>query len=148
MALDQAFDADTLLELRKAVLAAAAAVGMSDERATEVMLAVHELAANAVRHGGGTGRARMRVVAGELHCRVSDPGPGIANGDAHAGDAGDARSWPVRRGHGLWLVRNIADRLSIASSLAGSEVTAVFALPGTHDRERRVTAVVPRRKRR
>lgn len=128
MALDEAFDVNSLHELRKAVLAEAAAVGMSGDRASIVVLAVHELAANAVRHGGGAGRARMWVVAGELYCQVSDPGPASSDGDAGVG-VGGTLPWAVRPGHGLWLVRNAADHFSIASTLAGSNVTAVFVLP-------------------
>jgi anti-sigma regulatory factor (Ser/Thr protein kinase) len=129
LVLDQAFHAGTLHVLRKAVLAKAGAAGMPDDRAAQVMLAVHELAANAVRHGGGAGRARMRVVGGELHCQVSDAGQG---GDGHARDGGaDAVApWLFRRGHGLWLVRNVADRVSVASSPGGSQVIAVFPLRG------------------
>ncbi len=151
MALDQAFDADTLLDLRKAVLAVAAAAGMPNDRATEVMLAVHELAANTVRHGGGTGRVRMHAAAGELHCQVSDAGPGGAGpggagpGGAGSGGAGPGgadgyprrggavTTWPVQPGHGLWLVQNVADRVSVAASPRGSEVTVVFALAGLRD---------------
>jgi anti-sigma regulatory factor (Ser/Thr protein kinase) len=48
---------------------------MPEGRALDVMLAVHELAANAVEHGGGTGRLRMSVTNRELICQVSDPGP-------------------------------------------------------------------------
>jgi anti-sigma regulatory factor (Ser/Thr protein kinase) len=149
--LDQAFDADTLLDLRKAVLAVAAAAGMPNDRATEVMLAVHELAANTVRHGGGTGRVRMHAAAGELHCQVSDAGPGGAGpggagpGGAGSGGAGPGgadgyprrggavTTWPVQPGHGLWLVQNVADRVSVAASPRGSEVTVVFALAGLRD---------------
>lgn len=133
MALDQTFDADTLADLRKAVLAVATAAGMADHRAAEVMLAVHELAANAVRHGAGAGRARLRVAGGQLHCQVSDAGPGSLDGDARRAGAGDAPSWPVRRGHGLWLVRNATDQVSITSGPGGSAVTAVFALSGAGD---------------
>jgi len=166
VALDQAFDADTLLDLRKAVLAVAAAAGMPNDRATEVMLAVHELAANTVRHGGGTGRVRMHAAAGELHCQVSDAGPGGAGpgsagpggagpgsagpggagpGGAGSGGAGPGgadgyprrggavTTWPVQPGHGLWLVQNVADRVSVAASPRGSEVTVVFALAGLRD---------------
>ncbi len=149
--MDQAFDADTLLDLRKAVLAVAAAAGMPNDRATEVMLAVHELAANTVRHGGGTGRVRMHAAAGELHCQVSDAGPGGAGpggagpGGAGPGGAGPGgadgyprrggavTTWPVQPGHGLWLVQNVADRVSVAASPRGSEVTVVFALAGLRD---------------
>ena len=128
VALDQAFDAGTLPDLRKAVAAAAAAAGLPEDRATDVMLAVHELAANAVRHGGGAGRARMRVIAGVLQCQVSDAGPGRPEGHARSGDAADAEPWPVQRGHGLWLVRNAADRVNITAGPGGSRVTVVFAV--------------------
>jgi anti-sigma regulatory factor (Ser/Thr protein kinase) len=133
MALDQTFDADTLADLRKAVLAVTAAAGMPDHRAAEVVLAVHELAANAVRHGSGAGWARLRVAGGELHCQVSDAGPGSPDGHAHTAGAGQAPSWPVRRGHGLWLVQKAADQVTITSGPGGSEVTAVFALSGSRD---------------
>jgi anti-sigma regulatory factor (Ser/Thr protein kinase) len=135
LVLDQAFDVDRLHELRNAVLAAAVAAGMPDDQAAQVMLAVHELAANAVLHGGGAGRARLRVVGAELHCRVSDVGQRAADGQLGAdgqahGDGADATTlWQVLPGHGLWLVRNIADHLSMTSSLGGSQVHAVFALP-------------------
>lgn len=134
LALDQAFDADTLHELRKAVLAEAVAAGVPEDRAAEVMLAVHELAANAVIHGGGGGRARMRVAAGELYCQVSDAGPGSIDGDTRRGGGGGAESWPVQPGRGLWLVRKVAGNMSVASDPAGSEVTVVFAVPGFQDR--------------
>ena len=72
--LDQEFGETTLRVLRETVLAHATAAGMPG-RALDVMLAVHELAANAVKHGGGTGHLRMSVTNGELICQVSDPGP-------------------------------------------------------------------------
>jgi anti-sigma regulatory factor (Ser/Thr protein kinase) len=125
MALDRVFDADALAGLRKAVLAEAAAAGMPGDRASDVMLAVHELAANAVRHGAGAGRLTMRVLEGRLH-QVSDAGP--------AGDprAAAAQPWPVQPGHGLWIVHAAADQVNVASGLAGSRVSAVFILPGWH----------------
>lgn len=130
MALNLVFDAGTLVDLRKEVLAEAAAAGLSEGRATEVMLAVNELAANAIRHGGGAGTARMRVISGELHCQVRDAGAGSRDGHARAGAA---PPWPVRRGHGLWLVRNVAHRVSTVSGPGGSEVTAVFTLPDSRE---------------
>lgn len=95
MALDLAFDADTLPGLRQAVLAEAATAGMPGDRAADVMLAVHELAANAVRHGGGAGTLTMRVADGRLYCQVSDAGS--TGGTRPATDA--ARPWRVERGH-------------------------------------------------
>jgi anti-sigma regulatory factor (Ser/Thr protein kinase) len=72
--LDQEFGETTLRVLRETVLAHATAAGMPEGRALDVMLAVHELAANAVKHGGGIGSLRMSVTNRELICQVSDPG--------------------------------------------------------------------------
>jgi len=116
--LDREFNSASLAGLREAVLAFAAASGMSRGRATDVMLAVHELAANAVRHGPGHGRLRMRVTARTLRCEVSDPG------QASAG------RWQVKEGHGLWLVGKTADHVSVTSGPEGSRITLRFALTG------------------
>jgi anti-sigma regulatory factor (Ser/Thr protein kinase) len=130
MTLDRAFDADTLPGLRRAVLAEAAAAGLPGDRAADVMLAVHELAANVVRHGAGAGRLAMRVQDGCLLCQVSDLGPARVAGRASLAAAAASRPWPVRHGHGLWIVQAAADQVSMTSGAAGSRVTAVFVLPG------------------
>jgi anti-sigma regulatory factor (Ser/Thr protein kinase) len=136
--LDQDFDGDTLHVLREAVLAHPAVAGMSEGRAVDVMLAVHELAANAVRHGAGSGRLRMQVTAGALHCQVSDAGAARIDGHARGSPAGardpdgalgGPQPWPCQRGHGLWLVQQVAEQVSAVSGAGGSVVTAVFGLP-------------------
>jgi anti-sigma regulatory factor (Ser/Thr protein kinase) len=133
--LDREFATDALAGLRKAVLACATACGLPEERAIDVMIAVHELAANAVLHGPGHGRLRMHVTAGTLHCEVSDPGPTSRDGRAPVGADGQAPGapsvapWPVRQGHGLWLVRKAADHLRVTSGPRGSLITAEFTLP-------------------
>jgi serine/threonine-protein kinase RsbW len=124
MALEESFDAGTLPDLRRAVLAAAVAAGLAGDRASDVMLALHELAANAVRYGGGTGWLRMMVADGALHCQVSDAGTGGVGLDT-------ANPWPLRPGHGLWLVAGVADQVNFVPGRAGSEVTVTFSLPGT-----------------
>jgi histidine kinase-like protein len=60
------FDAATLSQVRQMVLTQAAAAGLPEHSATDVLMAVHELAANAVRHGGGTGRLRVSVTPGHV----------------------------------------------------------------------------------
>jgi anti-sigma regulatory factor (Ser/Thr protein kinase) len=108
---------------------------MPEDRAIDVMLAVHELAANAVRHGPGHGRLRVHVTASTLRCEVSDPGPASRDGRAPGGTGGQAPvatgavPWPVEQGHGLWLVRKAADHLRVTSGPHGSLITAVFTLP-------------------
>ena len=115
--LDQRFDADTLHLLRARVAVCVAAAGLPESRAADIILAVHELAANAVRHGAGAGRLLMRAAGGMLCCQVTDTGPG-------------PHPWPLRQGHGLWIVRQLADRMAMTSGPEGSEITAFFsALP-------------------
>jgi hypothetical protein len=49
-----------------------------------------------------------------LRCQVSDSGP--ASG----------QPWPVRQGHGLWIVRKAVDKVTVQSGPAGSLVAVVF----------------------
>jgi anti-sigma regulatory factor (Ser/Thr protein kinase) len=113
---DERFDASTLHLLRERVAARAAVAGVPEDRVVDVILAVHELAANAVTHGAGAGRLLMRAIAGALHCQVSDAAPA-------------AGPWPVRQGHGLWLVRAVADEVTASYGPHGSQVTAAFGWP-------------------
>jgi anti-sigma regulatory factor (Ser/Thr protein kinase) len=128
MALDRAFDAGTLSNLRTAVLAEAAAAGMSGDRAADVVLTVHELAANAVCHGAGAGQLAMLVRNGRLYCQVSDVGRSRADRRAAGNGLGPVQPWPVHRGHGLWLVHATADQVSVSFGSSGSQVTAVFVM--------------------
>ena len=136
--LEQEFNAGTLHILRKAVLACATAAGMPESRALDVMLVVHELAANAVRYGGGRGRLSIRAAAGLLHCQVTDPGGPGFGGNPPGGPATQRPAgipgpppWPYQPGHGLWLVRQAADHFTAVTGREGSQVTASFALHRT-----------------
>lgn len=73
--LDQRFDGDSLYALRSAVEAHAVAAGMPAGRAEDIVICVHELATNAIRHGAGWGRARIWRLPGLLRCQVDDDGP-------------------------------------------------------------------------
>ncbi len=133
--LDQEFGETTLRILRETVLAHATAAGMPEGRALDVMIAAHELAANAVKHGGGIGTLRMSVTDGELICQVSDPGPASPGlprsstpGSQLPGAAARTSPWPYQPGHGLWLVRQVADHISVDSGLAGSQITVAFTM--------------------
>jgi anti-sigma regulatory factor (Ser/Thr protein kinase) len=131
--LERPFDAATLGVLRQEIHAYAVAAGASAARSADLMLAVHELAANAVRHGAGRGRLRLRDGAGRLHCQVDDDGPADLASRAGAGHPdGDGAvhlgPWPARPGHGLWVVRTLADQVTVRSGPDGSHVTAVFPL--------------------
>jgi anti-sigma regulatory factor (Ser/Thr protein kinase) len=129
--LDQRFGPGTLYQMRAAALAHAVAAGMPEACAGDVVAVVQELAGNAVRHGAGRGRLRMWSQDGTLHCVVEDgPRPGLAGQAGENGNAGRnaAAQWPYQHGHGLWLVRLLADQMSIVSGPDGTRAAAQFAL--------------------
>lgn len=127
-ALDQFFDGDSLYAVRAAVAAHASEAGIPESQVRDVVLAVHELAANAVRHGAGQGRVRLWVTGDGIRCEVTDAGTPPAGADRDRPDAGsrDAALWPVEYGHGLWLVRKVADQASLDSGPSGTVAVASF----------------------
>ena len=122
--LDLAFDSGALYILRAEVLALAGQAGLSDDRAGDVVLAVHELAANVVCHGGGKGRLRVWQLARALHCQVDD-GDLISSADP----AALLDPFPELPGHGLWVVRRVANQMQTLSGPRGTRVTLIFELP-------------------
>ena len=115
-ALDEFFTAATLHLLRERVARCAATAGLDRSRTADIILAVHELAANAVKHGPGTGHLLAHAAHGTFSLEVRDTGPAPEH-------------WPVRPGHGLWILHKIADTFDISSSPAGTVVRAGFASP-------------------
>ena len=130
--LDQEFDSGTLYALRAAVQAHANQAGLSEDRIGEVVLAVHELAANAIAHGAGHGRLRMWDLADAMSCEVVDSGP-AADPRVAAGPWPVTDPWPVEDGHGLWLVRQVADHLDLRSGPRGTRAVVTFALAQPED---------------
>jgi anti-sigma regulatory factor (Ser/Thr protein kinase) len=127
--LDQAFDAGSLFRLRAAVAAHAAALG-AGEAVYDVVLIAHELSSNAVRHGGGTGRLHLWSDADRIMCRVTDSGPGLADG---AGRGDDLPSPQVPGGRGLWIVRRLA-AVRVVTGASGTTITAAIPIPSGANR--------------
>jgi anti-sigma regulatory factor (Ser/Thr protein kinase) len=119
--LDQLFAGDSLYALRAAVAAHATAAGVPAGQVPDLVIAVHELATNAIRHGAGHGRLRIWADGGALHCEVTDDGP--------AAPAIPAERWPAEHGHGLWLIRQVADETSLQSGPGGTVARVSFSLP-------------------
>lgn len=127
-ALDQPFDGDSLYAVRAAVAAHAGETGIPAERIGDVVLAVHELAANAVRHGTGHGRVRLWTTGDRIRCEVTDAGvpPAAADGDRPDASSRVAARWPVEHGHGLWLVQQVADQSRVESGPSGTVAVVTF----------------------
>jgi len=131
LVLDQRLDIDDLSQVRAAVAAHAAELGLSLELTNDVVIAVHELASNSARHGPGYGRLRIWATEHTLICEVADGA--VAQADAGlprqiTSTSLDASElpWPVEPGHGLWLTGKVADRLTVCCDDHGSTATARF----------------------
>lgn len=114
------FDASTLSRLRRFVAQHAADAGLSATAVDDMVLAVSELAANSVLHGGGAGRLWAWRTDTDLLFEVRD-----------AGRIEDPFTERQRKpppdlelagGRGLWLVNQLCDLVQIRSSADGTAV--------------------------
>lgn len=136
--LDRTFGSGELSALREEVRACAIQSGFSEDRATDVVLAVHELAANTIVHGGGTGRLRAWKLARSLQCQVDDGDlmrsferadqNGVKDIQPGAPGSVSVNSLPSEPGHGLWVVGRLADQTQSLSGSRGTSITVTFGL--------------------
>ena len=117
--LDLGFDSGTLPTVRAQLRSCVRPLGFPDGQVEDVVLAVHELAANAVCHGGGAGRLRIWNLAGALYCQVDD-------GDLPKDSPAAVNSLPCERGHGLWVVQRLADEMQALSGPSGTSILIRF----------------------
>ena len=131
LVLDQRFNVDGLYQLRAAVAAHSAELGLPLNLGNDVVIAVHELASNVVRHGPGDGRLRIWSDQQTLICEVADgararradqPPPAAASADT------GPLPWPAEPGHGLWLVSKVADHFMVCQEDRGVTATARFTI--------------------
>lgn len=123
--LSQSFDGGHIATLRRFVSKHASEVGLSDARRQDIVLAVDEVATNAVRHGGGRGRLQMWVADGCLWFRVSDDGPGFG-GPVPV----QAPAPTVLGGRGLFIARQVTDQIDFVTGPGGTTVTGAVRLSG------------------
>jgi anti-sigma regulatory factor (Ser/Thr protein kinase) len=111
LALD--FDEGALAEVRRVVARCAAQARLAAERRSDLVLAVNELAANSVVHGGGSGTLRVWEQDRALICEIRDAGlvdsPLAGRLAPQASQLG---------GRGLWMVNQVCDLVQIRSSRA------------------------------
>ena len=90
------FDAARLRRARHSSAEYAERAGLAAERVDDVLLAVGEMAANSLRHGGGSGVLRLWSDAGHVVCEVTDAGvivdPLVGRRPAPPGSAQRARA--------------------------------------------------------
>jgi anti-sigma regulatory factor (Ser/Thr protein kinase) len=112
------FDLDSFGAVREHVGTMANRAGLADDRGADLVLAVHEVATNSVRHGGGRGELRVWVDGQRVVCEVRDAGrlrdpTAVGHRPAAADSVG---------GRGLWIAKQLCDRVHVSSSEAGTVV--------------------------
>ena len=114
-----------LAAIRAVVYRYAILAGLSEPRATDLVLAVSEVAANTVRHAKSPGSLKIWYDSDEIVCQVHDDGI-IA--DPLAGRR--KPSLDAMGGHGLWLVNEVCDQVDMRSDETGTTVRLHMKLPG------------------
>jgi anti-sigma regulatory factor (Ser/Thr protein kinase) len=92
------------------------------------VLAVHEAAANAVNHAGGTGQILLWLHTGDLYAEISDSGAGIPERHRSA-TATPGRG--VEDGRGLWLIRQLCAGLDIDTGDTGTRLLLRYGCDGS-----------------
>ena len=113
-----------LSEVRVLAETQARQAGLAEDRVTDFVIAVSEVAANTVRHARSAGSMEIWCDAGEIICEIHDSGvitDPMAGRRAPAADASG--------GHGLWLVHQICDKVELHSDSDGTTVRLHMALP-------------------
>jgi anti-sigma regulatory factor (Ser/Thr protein kinase) len=137
--LDVVFGWADFSRLRRLVTGQCAAAGLTGSRLDDFVLAVHEIAANAIVHAGEAGRLILRRAASGLRCLVTDtapeatascPAPRRGETAPELAPAPAAKTEPGEPigsdcGRGLWLAATLADELSIISG-PDSTIVSLF----------------------
>ena len=135
--LDVAFGWADFGRLRRLVAGECAAAGLTGSRLDDFVLAVHEIAANAIVHAGAGGRLVLRRAASGLRCLIADTKVPLSCPPQRGRDlsewtepADPAEPVGTDSGRGLWLAATLADELSIASGPDSTIVTLFMRFDG------------------
>jgi anti-sigma regulatory factor (Ser/Thr protein kinase) len=115
----RSFDARGFADVRDAVATCGIEAGLDDVQLDGFILAIHELATNSVRHGGGIGVLRAWTEGDVAVCEIRDRG--------NIRDALAGRRAPRSEqlgGWGLWIANQICDLVQIRSGADGTVVRA------------------------
>jgi anti-sigma regulatory factor (Ser/Thr protein kinase) len=104
---------DDAVHLREHVASALTTAGTNANKVLGMLLAVTEIAENAIRHGTGIEAVRIGHARGRLVCEITDRGPGF--------DDPTVGYLAPRHGHGrgLWVARQLAWHIEFLRVPAG-----------------------------
>jgi anti-sigma regulatory factor (Ser/Thr protein kinase) len=113
-----------LSEVRALAETQARLAGLGEDRVTDFVIAVSEVAGNTVRHARSQGSMDIWCDAGELICEIHDDGVITDPMVGQRPPAADSNG-----GHGLWLVHQICDRVELHSDENGTTIRLHISLP-------------------
>jgi anti-sigma regulatory factor (Ser/Thr protein kinase) len=117
--------ADDLPALRRRLRTWSATCGLSDPDTDDVVIAVDEIATNALEHGRPPARVRSWTTPDALLVQVDDHGgTRIPAATGYHRPPTDAR-----RGRGIWIARHLADVLTTHTGPTGTTVALCFTGP-------------------
>ena len=112
-----------LSQVRALVLQHARDAGLTEGKASDLVLAVSEVAGNTLRHTTSPGTLSIWTDNDEVVCEIHDTG--IINDPL----AGLRRPAPdATGGHGLWLVRQVCDWVELHSDENGTTIRMHMAI--------------------
>jgi anti-sigma regulatory factor (Ser/Thr protein kinase) len=110
------FDGDPA-PVRHFTVVEATRLGLAPNLVDDLVLAVNEVATNAIRHGAGHGEVRIWHDEQFLLCEVFDPGNGADASFSYLPPNPDSE-----HGHGLWITRQLCDLVEIRAKAGGTTV--------------------------
>lgn len=108
---------DGLAQVRAFAGEYARKAGLSSRRVADLVTAVHELAANTLRHACSDGVLNMWASPAEVVCQVQDAG---CVSDPLAGRRRPAPE--ATHGHGLWIVHQLCDLVELRTGTSGTTI--------------------------
>ena len=113
----EAFTSADIADVRAMVRAAGDAAGVASDQLDKLLVAVSEIATNAIQHGSAMGSVTVEHLAASLTVEISDNGGGLP--DDLVVDRPPANAIG---GRGLWLARQMCPQMQIISSPRGVTV--------------------------
>jgi anti-sigma regulatory factor (Ser/Thr protein kinase) len=104
---------DDVEQLREHLATAAQGAGIDEDKTLEMLMAATEVAANAIRHGGGIQDVRVGRARGRFVCEIEDGGSGFD--DPLAGYLAPRPGL----GNGLWVARQLTWQIEFMRSPSG-----------------------------
>jgi anti-sigma regulatory factor (Ser/Thr protein kinase) len=117
-AVSEEFAVADLHRVRDLVERAAASVGLAEHVTNNLVIAVNEIAVNAILYAGGKGRVMVDPEPAGLRVEIADYGPGLTEKNV-TDERPDAEALG---GRGLWLARQLCPDMTLSSSPEGLTV--------------------------